>query len=185
VCVVSTLSGESTIIESRSPAWYALSVKRNNERHVVEQLTSKSIPAFLPLIELTRTRKRRHRPVLEPLFPGYLFIRMECIEENPRSWHAVRWTPGVLLVLGTEGIPTPIATGVVEAIHERVSERGYVRPGIPFHPHARVRFRSGVLVGLDALFEGPTSRSGRVRVLMSLLGRQTGIEVDLLDLECA
>lgn len=185
MCVVSNLPRDRAIVARRLPAWYALHVKRNNEHRVVERLTLKSVQTFLPLIESVRSRRRRHGAPLDPLFPGYLFVRMGGVEESPGRWHAVQWTPGVRLILGTDGIPVPILGGVVEGIQERVREYGFVRRGIPFQPRARVRFGTGPMSGLEALFEHPMSGSGRVRVLMSLLGRQTGIEVDALDLEDA
>ena len=170
---------------TRSPDWYVLHVKRNHELRVVQHLTLKSVPAFLPLIEADRSRRRRPGITLEPLFPGYLFVPMEHCEGGLEDWHTVQWTPGVRLILGTDGTPVPVPGDVMVAIQERVSEYGFVRRGEPFQPCARVRFRTGPLVGLDALFEECLSRAGRVRVLMTLLGRQTRIEVDALDLECA
>jgi len=170
---------------SRSPAWYALYVKHNSEHWVAQHLTLKSIPTFLPLIEAARWRRGRQGAALDPLFPGYLFIRMAGVEENPQSWNAVQWTPGVRLILGTDGVPVPLPGDVVENIQERVGEHGFIRLGIPFRPGSRVRFRSGPLTGLEALFAGAMSRSERVRVLMTLLGRQTDLEVDARDLEDA
>ncbi len=169
----------------RSQDWYALQVRRNHEHRVVQHLTLKSIPAFLPLIESVRSRQRRPGLALEPLFPGYLFVRMESTGEDVGDWHPVQWTPGVRLILGTDGIPVPIPGDVIAAIHERVREHGFAPRRDPFQPGSRVRFQRGPLSGIDALFEGSLSRSGRVRVLMMLLGRQTRIEVDALDLECA
>jgi transcriptional antiterminator RfaH len=175
------------MILSPAPAWYVVHVKRKSEFRVVEHLASESIPTFLPLVESIRSRQRRHLAPLEPLFPGYLFVRMERVADSPENWHTVRWTPGVRLILGSEGTPMPVPGGVVEGIQERVREYGFVRPGIPFQPRSRVRFRTGPLIGLEALFEHQISRSGsgRVRVLMTLLGQQTAVEADVLDLECA
>ena len=183
--MASSAPGATDHSSTHSPDWYALHVRRNHERCVVQHLTLKSVPAFLPLIEAVRSRRRRPGMALEPLFPGYLFVRMEHADGGLGNWHTVQWTPGVRLILGTDGTPVPLPGDVMAAIQERVSEHGFVRRGDPFQPRARVRFRTGPLVGLDALFEESLSRSGRVRVLMTLLGRQTRIEVDALDLECA
>jgi transcriptional antiterminator RfaH len=168
-----------------APAWYALHVKAHKEHQVHDHLTSKSIPAFLPLVENIRCGRTRRAAVLEPLFPGYLFVHIDSVASDPRCWQTVRWTPGVRLILGTDATPVPIPPEAVEAIQERVRERGFACVGISFQPRSRVRFRTGPWTGLEAVFERPMSRSGRVRVLMTLLGRQTGLEVDALDLEDA
>lgn len=167
-----------------SAAWYALHVKPHTERRVHDHLSAKPIPTFLPLIETIHASRNRTVAALEPLFPGYLFIHLDRLEQDPR-WYDVRWTPGVRCILGTDGVPTPIPDTVMTTIRERVSEDGFVRRSTPFSPHSRVRFQRGVLAGLEAVFEGSLSRAGRVRVLMTLLGQQTGVEVDAIDLECA
>src|SRR5690349_13734607 len=101
--------------QSGSTAWYALHVKPHAERRVSDHLSLKPIPTFLPLIETIRSRRTRRLAVLEPLFPGYLFVHLDCVDTDPR-WQAVRWTPGVRRVLGTEGNPGPIPDDVMAAI---------------------------------------------------------------------
>lgn len=165
--------------------WYAVQAKRHNETRVIRNLSQQVIPTFLPLVEVVRHRRGRRLALLEPLFPGYLFVRLEPMEVNPGLWHAVRWTPGVRSILGTEGAPVAVPDGVVEAINDRVRDLGFVRPGAPFAPNARVLVRRGPLAGLEAVFDRPLSPAGRVRVLMQLLGRQRPVEVDALDLELA
>ena len=168
---------------SGSLAWYALYVKPNTEHRVHHHLTAKSIPTFLPLIETIRSGPARRIAALEPLFPGYLFVHLDSVERDPTCWRAVRWAPGVRSILGTDETPIAVPHEAVEAIQERVKPHGFVRLGIPFQPRSPVRFQSGPLAGLEAIFERPLSRWGRARVLMTLLGRKTGVEVDVLDLE--
>ncbi len=167
------------------PAWYAVQVKRLCETRVHTYLSCRSIPAFLPLIEIAG-RGRVGRVVrLEPLFPCYLFVRLERLEMNPSRWHAVRWAPGVRLILGADHAPVPVPDEAVEALRERVRDLGFVRPGARFAPHSRVRIRSGPLAGLGAVFDRPLSRTSRVRVLLTLLGQERRVEVDPVDLERA
>ena len=145
----------------------------------------KSIPAFLPLMEVVRRYPSRRITRLEPLFPGYLFARFETADCNPEFWNAVRWTPGVKTILGTDGAPVPVPDPVMEAIRARVQDLGFVRPEHRFMANDRVLVRSGPLAGLEAVFDRPLSRSGRVRVLMRLLGQDRGVQVDPTDLELA
>lgn len=166
-------------------AWYAVQAKPHSERRVAENLDRLSIRAFLPLIEVTRSRRSRRIVCLEPLFPGYLFVRMTRIETDPILWHSVRWTPGVRLILGAEGTPIPVPDEVVSAIQERLGDLGFVRPGLPFAPNDRVLLRHGPFAGLEAIFERQVSPAGRVRVLMQLLGAQRNVQVDAADLELA
>ena len=165
--------------------WYAVQAKNRNEARVFRYLTQRIIPAFLPLIEVIRRFRSRRIARLEPLFPGYLFVQLERMDSNPGRWDIVRWTPGVKSILGTEDAPIPVADTVIDAIKARVQELGFVRPGSQFGPDARVLIKRGPLAGLEAVFEGRLSRSGRVRVMMTLLGQQRRVQVDAADLELA
>ncbi|MDR7470924.1 MAG: transcription termination/antitermination NusG family protein [Armatimonadota bacterium] len=167
------------------PAWYAVEVKRYCESRVVRHLALRAVPSFLPFIEVTRRNGGRRLSRLEPLFPGYLFVHVPPLRSDPRVWHIVRWSPGVRSILGSGGIPVPVPEEVIGAIQERVGELGYIKPGLRFSPGARVRILNGPLQGLEAIFDRPMSRAGRVRILLELLGQQRAVEVDALDLELA
>ncbi len=165
--------------------WYAVQAKSHSEARALHHLTQKIIPAFLPLIEVIRRYRARRVARLEPLFPGYLFVQLEGMDCNPGPWNAVRWTPGVKSILGAEGSPMPVPDAVIDAIKTRVKELGFVRPGPPFEPNTRVLIRRGPLAGFEAVFERLLSSSGRVLVLMDLLGQQRRVQVDAVDLELA
>jgi transcriptional antiterminator RfaH len=146
--------------------------------HVTRRASLEGI--FLPKIEAIRRRRHRRWTVLEPLFPGYLFANLLL---EPKTWNAVRWSPGIRSILGCGDVPVPVPQELVAAIQARVAEHGFARPGITLKPGDRVRFRDGPFAGLDAVFEKQLSRAGRVRVLLNLLSRLTPIDVGPLDLE--
>lgn len=164
-------------------AWYAVQVKQHNERRGECQLTLRGIPVLLPLIEVIRRYRTRRVAYLEPLFPGYLFANVEPTESNPQMWQTLRWTPGVKRILGSGDVPIPLADAVIDAIRERTRELGFVRPELQHVSGSKVRIRGGPLAGLEAIFDCSMSRSGRVRVLLELLGQQARVEVDAVDLE--
>ena len=177
---------QATPTEEHPTAWYVVQVKRYEEHRVVRYLTLQPVPTFLPLTESVRRRNGIRGPArLEPLFPGYLFVRMQAIDVNPSLWNLLRWTPGVRRILGTDGMPAPMPMDAIEVIQARISELGFVRPGIRYTTGARVRIRSGPLAGLAGIFDRPMSRTGRVRVLLELLGQLRRAEVDEVDLESA
>src|SRR3990172_11920290 len=75
--------------------WYVIQAKPRQEGRVVRHLALAALPTFLPFIEVTRRRRSVRAACLEPLFPGYLFIRLAPLHREPAAWHTVRWTPGV------------------------------------------------------------------------------------------
>lgn len=166
-------------------SWYAVHTKNHREARVCDHLMQKTIPAFLPLIEVTRRYRSRRVVRLEPLFPGYLFVQMECMERNPGQWEAVRWTPGVKSILGNDETAVPVPDRVIEAIKAETRDQGFVRPRLGYEPHARVLIRRGPLAGLEGIFDRPLSRWGRVSVLVHIVGQESRIQLDVIDLECA
>jgi len=171
--------------EEAPGAWYAVQLKPNREDPVHRRFRTEAIPAFLPLIETIRSRRGRRIAVLEPLFPGYLFVKMGPPDSTPSTWRRVRWTPGVIRILGADTGPLPVPDGAIEAIQARVSKLGFVRRDIRFGRSSKVIIRRGPFAGLEALFERPLGRAGRVRVLMALLGGECFVDVDAVDIESA
>jgi transcriptional antiterminator RfaH len=164
----------------RASAWYVVQAKRHQEERVRAHLAGKALPVFLPLLEVVHRYRARRVRRLEPLFPGYLFVRLDG---EAAGWQAVRWSPGVHRILTVADEPVAVPDGIIEAIQARIGTLGFVRPGITYRPGSRVRILRGPLAGLDAVFARPMSRTGRVRVLVQLLGGRRRVELDELDLE--
>jgi transcriptional antiterminator RfaH len=167
---------------STAPCWYVVHTKPRQEARLISQLTVRApeIKPFLPKIEVIRRHAGYRIALLEPLFPNYVFLWMAL---EPRTWNAVRWTPGAMRLLGDSDRPLPVPDEVIAAIRSRVEPLGFVRVGLDLAPGARVRVRAGPFAGLEAIFEGATSRRDRVRILMEILGSVRPLEMDPLDLE--
>ena len=88
-------------------------------------------------------------------------------------------------ILGIAGEPVPVPDAVIQTIRDRMWGLGFVRPGQRFSIGDRVRFRTGPMSGLEAILDHPSSRAGRVEVLLALLGNMVRVEADELDLESA
>jgi transcription antitermination factor NusG len=103
----------------------------------------------------------------------------------PADWNTVRWTPGVLRVLTTGAVPVAVPEQYIRAIEERTAESGFVRLPSAFSNGTKVRVRGGSFDGVEAIFDQPLSRRGRVRVLLQLLGQPAPVELDEESLELA
>jgi transcriptional antiterminator RfaH len=166
----------------RVPLWYVLQTRAREEVRVVEHLDRRRIDVetFLPTIEVRCRHARRTRTKLEPLFPGYLFTRFRM---DPSTWHAIHWTPGARQILTSGERPMPVADEIIETIWARIAPLGFLRVGIGLNQGDRVRVKVGPFAGLEGIFERPTTRQDRVRVLLDLLGSSTPLELDVFDLE--
>jgi transcriptional antiterminator RfaH len=166
-------------------AWYTVQAKRHKEGRVVHHLAKRAIPTFLPLVEVERRRNSVRRTGLEPLFPGYVFVQLDPVDRSPQCWDTVRWSPGVHRILGNGGEPVPVPEWVIRTIQDRMQGLGFVRPAQRFGAGDRLRFRAGPLYGLEGILDRPSSRTGRVQVLLALLSGTVRVEADELDLELA
>jgi len=151
--------------------WYVIGAKLRREQFAQEQLARREVVTFLPRI--VEPLRFDGRSVIAPLFPGYLFVRID-IEEQ---YCDVVWTPGVRKFIGFGTMPSPVDDAVVEFLQERTGEEGILRAMPVFHSGDRVRITHGPLEGLVGIIESPGCGRGRVRVLMELLRRQTRVEV--------
>lgn len=175
-------SGLAVDLSTQAPAWYVAHIKPRQEARALAQLSMRveGVEPYSPRIEVIRRRWGRRITMIEPLFPNYLFLRMSL---STSAWDSVRWTPGVRRLLGDGERPLQVRDDVVEAIRARSGESGFVRVGSRLRCGQHVRVLEGPLAGLEGVFERHTSRAGRVRVLMQILGHSTPVEVEEINLE--
>ncbi len=159
--------------------WYALHTQPHREPQVAHLLLDKGIEVFLPIVSV---RHRRYGRVERPLFPCYLFARLDLDIEGLSP---VRWTPGLRRVVAFGERPVSIPDEVISRLSERVREMQEAG-GLPAHdfkPGDRLVITHGPLRGLEAVFQGPMRPSERVRVLIEFLGQLAEVEVPLDDVE--
>jgi transcription termination/antitermination protein NusG len=103
--------------------WYAIHTRSRHEDRVHQGLTSKSYDAFLPKIEVWSQRKDRRKKIFLPMFPGYMFVCLESVDNETKL--DVLKTFGVVKILGKPQGSQPIAVpdAKIEAIRRLVKSR--------------------------------------------------------------
>lgn len=152
--------------------WYVLRVKSRAERLVASQLERDGFVAFLPCVENPRPNARS---VFAPLFPGYLFLRVDIDSADAKL---ARERSGVLGWLRF-GDTIPFLTNeIVNRIRRRVQEinsaGGHWRR---FRQGEIVRVVAGNLESLGQVVDEPESANGQVRVLLDFMGRMVSARV--------
>lgn len=157
--------------------WYAVYTYPRHEKSVMEHFESKSLEAFLPTFVRNSRWKDRRVCLKTPAFPSYVFIRINASQRN-----RVLNSPGVIRILSSNGMPTPIDDAEIESV-KLCLERASVLGPCPFlEVGDRVRVKSGVLEGL----EGHISRrknDRRLIVPITLIHQSVAIEIDVQLLE--
>jgi transcription antitermination factor NusG len=148
--------------------------KPGAERRVADQFTNLlHRETYLPVIELP-VRRGRRALALQPLFPRYLFVRLDLAAD----WRTVTFTRGVVKILGGWSDPKPVPEEMVTAIRGREREQDRVIQYYNFRPEERVVVTHGPLKDMMGIFQRHVDGRGRVRVLLSSLGYQAAAELD-------
>jgi transcription antitermination factor NusG len=151
--------------------WFALRVKPNYEKPVSVALRGKGFEEFLPLFRSRRQWSDRVKVMDLPLFPGYLFCRLNLEERMP-----LITTPGFLYIVGVGKNPEPVAESEILAI------QSVLRSGVPVTPWPslvvgqKVQVKQGPLRGLVGVV-AKIANQHRMYVSVTLLKRSISVEV--------
>ena len=180
----------SFIISKKLPsidvAWYVVHTYSGHEYKVIAALKQrvetmgiedKVYEAIVPLKSKYIIRRGQKVKTKEKVFPGYVLIKMSL---NDSSWIVVKTTPGVTGFVGVENTPTPISQVEVDKIISDIKKD---------KPEFKTKFTLGEAVKIT---DGPFSDSlgtieevdekrGKVKVLVSIFGRETPVELDFLQ----
>ena len=153
----------------RGLRWYPIQSKPRQESTVEKRLNDLNLDVFLPWVRCRRRIGSRFQWVLEPLFPGYLFCRLDFL----LSGQAVRYVPGVKDFVrfgsGVAEVEEKVINGLTERCPGGIAQ---TKPRL-YRIGEPVLIKEGPLSGLQAIFERELKGSERVAVLLEILGRQT------------
>jgi transcriptional antiterminator RfaH len=149
--------------------WYAIQTKGNKEKEVAKRLTDLKFEVFLPWLRDRRRIGSKYHWVLVPLFPGYLFCRLDVVV----SGKTARYSPGVKDFLRVGNEITEIPTDIIVALQVRCPGGIAAVNPVSLNAGDSVSIKEGPFVGLQAIFEKKMKGAERVAVLLELLGRQT------------
>jgi len=158
-----------------SPEWFALRVRTNHEKVVAKALDGKDLTCFLPTFESAKAWSDRVKRTRNPLFPGYLFCRV-----NRRQRRTALVVPGAMNFVGVGSTPIPIPDADIESLQRLIASLK-VKPWPFLRVGQKVRIERGPLAGVEGIIE--SFRSGfRIVVSIELLQRSVAAEVqgDLL-----
>jgi transcriptional antiterminator RfaH len=151
--------------------WYVVRSKPRREEYAQGQLQRRGVETFLPRI--VEPVRGRGDALIGPLFPSYLFARVDLLAQ----YNSVIWAPGVRGFVAFGEVPAAVDRDVVEFLQQRCGPEGVVCVVPTFHDGDVVRVTHGPLGGLIGVVQGHVSGQCRVRVLMELLRRRTQVSV--------
>ena len=154
--------------------WYLVYSKPRQELCSLENLERQGFECFLPLIAVEKLRRKVIVVVQEPLFPRYLFIRLDASQEG-RSWTPIRSTTGVSRLVTFGQVPAKVDDQLVEIIRSTVSDASVMQRH--FEPGELVRINDGPFAGLEAVYQMPDGEA-RVMVLIDILNKKVSLSIE-------
>jgi transcriptional antiterminator NusG len=159
---------------------YEDKVKANLEHRIQNMdMAHKVFSVVVPQVDEIEIRDGQRRTVPRKIFPGYVLVEMIMDEE---SWYVVRNTPGVTGFVGSAHEPTPLEEAEVKSILRQMrSEEPRIKVG--FVIGQSVRITDGPFIDFIGSVDAINLEKGKVKVLVSVFGRETPVELDFLQVE--
>ena len=150
--------------------WYVVHTKPRQEARAEVHLQRQGFYCYLPYIKTQRKRNQKRIASIEPLFPRYLFVRLNLSRDNIAPIHS---TQGAIGLVCFGGQPSAVPEPFITALQDTTGTCGYIEAAepAPFIKGERVIVETGPLAGLTGVFQAATSHE-RVIVLLELLGRE-------------
>ncbi len=168
--------------------WYAIhtysgyedSVARNLRQRIESfNMSSKIFNVLVPIERKIKIKRGKREVVEEKVYPGYVLVDMVVDDD---SWYVVRNTPRVTGFVGSGNTPVPVSKEEIDEINSRmgVKEPQYK---IDINPGDTVKINDGPFKEFDARVSEVDDKKGRVKVLVSLFGRETPVDLDFLQVK--
>ena len=168
--------------------WYVLHTYSGYEENVARNLRQriesmdmgdKIFNVLIPTENKIKIKNGKRKVVTEKIFPGYVLVEMIVTDD---SWYVVRNTPNVTGFVGSGTTPTPISESEVKEIQKRM---GVVEPKykIDVTQNTPVKIVDGPFKDFEGKVAEVDEAHGKVKVLVSMFGRETPVELDFLQIK--
>ena len=159
---------------------YENKVKTNLEHRIHSMdMGDKIFQVLVPTEEEIEIKNGKRHPVERKVYPGYVLVEMNMGDD---SWYVVRNTPGVTSFVGMGTTPTPLSDSEVKAILRQI-KLDAPKYKVAFTKGEAVRVTDGPFTDLHGVVDEVNPERNKVKVLVSIFGRETPVELDFLQIE--
>ncbi|NLJ77256.1 MAG: transcription termination/antitermination protein NusG [Peptococcaceae bacterium] len=159
---------------------YENKVKANLEKRIESMnMEEKIFRILVPMEDEVEIKDGKRKITKRKIFPGYVLVEMYMTDD---SWYVVRNTPGVTGFVGSGSKPIPLNDGEAKQI---IRQMGVEEPRarVDFSTGESVRVISGPFENFIGQIEEINLEKGKVRVVISMFGRETPIDLDFIEVE--
>ena len=169
-------------------AWYAINTYSGYEDKVADSihqrldsidLKDKIFDAIVPKEKQIEIKNGKRKVVDRKIFQGYVLVEMKLSDE---TWYIIRNTPGVTGFVGTGTQPTPVSEKEIAKIKKRMGAED-PKFSINYAIGEVVSITDGPFKGFDGSVSEVDSAKGKLKVMVSMFGRETPVELDALQVK--
>jgi len=159
--------------------WHLLMTKPREDERAESHLLNQDYELFRPMIRQFKIQGGKQVAVTEPLFPRYLFIRLDDVLGN---WSKIRSTRGVAKMVRFTDMPAKVPDSLIEELRSQCIEDNIIdttkdRPFV-FEKGDEIEITEGSFRGLKAIIKAQVAED-RVLLLLNLLGKEQELEISL------
>lgn len=180
-----TPSTPATTLENTK--WYVVHTYSGHENKVAtnlkqrietQNLSHKIFDIVVPTRNIVKVAHGKKEEIKEKIFPGYILVKMILDDD---TWLAVRTTAGVTAFVGARNKPTPISDREVEAIRKFMAMEA-PKYKASFTIGEAVKIVDGPFADFLGTIDSIDEEKGKIKVLVSIFGRETPVELDFLQI---
>lgn len=136
---------------------------------------------LVPMEKVVELVKGKKKTSSRKFFPGYILVQMEL---NDETWHIVKETPKVTGFVGDTTHPSPVSDEEIKTITQQIEEGAIKpKPRVLFSVGESVKVVDGPFADFNGVVEEVRPDKGKLRVLISIFGRATPVELDFVQVE--
>ncbi len=167
--VIHTLSGQ----EYKVKDMLSNTISSQNLQDVISEV-------LIPAENVSEVKAGKKIITTRKFFPGYVLVSMAFSEE---TWHLVKNTPGVIGFVGS-GIPVPLREDEIQDILGQIeAKKEKVKPKVVFEKGEVVKVTDGPFVNFSGVVDDTYPDKGKLKVLISMFGRTTPVELEYWQVE--
>ena len=136
---------------------------------------------LVPAENVVEMKKGVKKTSTRKIFPGYILVRMEL---NDETWHIVKAIPKITGFIGGNKTPSVVPDEEVARITKQISEGTLKpKPKVSFDKGESVRVVDGPFTNFNGVVDEVKPEKGKIKVLVSIFGRSTPVELDFMQVE--
>ncbi len=173
-----------------APKWYVLHTQTGAEAKVRVGLETRAENAgmkhlihqiLIPTEKVSEVKEGKKRIMERKFFPGYVLVQMELTDD---SWYLVRNTPGISGFVGSGKTPLALPEQEVDQIlRQQEDKTSKPKPKVEFSTGESVRVKEGAFANFNGTIEEINPNRGKLRVMVTIFGRQTPVELEYWQVE--